>query len=160
MNSHRYAFVEFRDADAAAHALNELNEHPFDTKHTFLVNRFADIENFADLDETYVEPPREEYHTKVHCRFFPETVWIDEVIEQFKEVVEWSITVCRSRGTHIKVFLCPCLPTLSPMSKPLTETLSPLARGYHGRVITASYKPPTRIHPPPRRPDSTCSNRL
>jgi len=62
---HRYAFVEFRNADAATHALNEMNGHPFDTKHTFFVNRFTDIEKFADLDETYVEPQREEYHPKV-----------------------------------------------------------------------------------------------
>jgi hypothetical protein len=64
---HRYAFIEFRNADAATYALNELNGHPFDTKHTFLVNRFTDIEHFADLDETYVDPPREEYRTKVRC---------------------------------------------------------------------------------------------
>jgi translation initiation factor 3 subunit B len=65
--THRYAFIEFRNADAAAYALNELNGHPFDAKHTFLVNRFTDIEHFANIDETYVEPPREEYRTKVRC---------------------------------------------------------------------------------------------
>jgi translation initiation factor 3 subunit B len=42
-----------------------MNGHPFDAKHTFLVNRFTDIEKFADLDETYVEPQREDYHAKV-----------------------------------------------------------------------------------------------
>jgi translation initiation factor 3 subunit B len=46
-----------------------MNGHPFDAKHTFLVNRFTDIEKFADLDETYVEPQREEYHSKVHLSF-------------------------------------------------------------------------------------------
>ena len=65
LNLHRYAFIEFRNADAAAYALNELNGHPFDAKHTFLVNRFTDIDTFANLDETYVEPQREEYRTKV-----------------------------------------------------------------------------------------------
>jgi hypothetical protein len=49
LNPERYAFIDFRNADAAAYVLNELNRHPFDTKHTFLVNSFADIENFADL---------------------------------------------------------------------------------------------------------------
>jgi hypothetical protein len=62
---HRYAFVEFRNADAASYALNELNGHPFDAKHTFFVNRFTDIEKFANLDGTYVEPQQEEYHPKV-----------------------------------------------------------------------------------------------
>ncbi|KAH9004158.1 translation initiation factor eIF-3b [Lactarius hatsudake] len=66
--SNGYAFIEFRNADAATYALNELNGHPFDTKHTFLVNRFTDIEKFADLDETYVEPQREEYLIKEHLR--------------------------------------------------------------------------------------------
>ena len=42
-----------------------MNGHPFDARHTFQINRFTDIERFADLDETYVEPEREEYHTKV-----------------------------------------------------------------------------------------------
>ncbi|KAH8981791.1 translation initiation factor eIF-3b [Lactarius hatsudake] len=68
LNPHRYAFIEFRNADAATYALNELNGHPFDAKHTFLVNRFTDIEKFADLDETYVELQREEYLTKEHLR--------------------------------------------------------------------------------------------
>lgn len=69
LSLYRYAIVEFRNADAATHALNEMNGHPFDTKHTFLVNRFTDIEKFANLDETYVEPQREEYHSKVRLSF-------------------------------------------------------------------------------------------
>ncbi|KAH9042966.1 eukaryotic translation initiation factor eIF2A-domain-containing protein [Lactarius deliciosus] len=67
MNPH-YAFIEFRSADAATYALNELNGHPFDAKHTSLVNRFTDIEKFTDLDEMYVEPQREEYLTEEHLR--------------------------------------------------------------------------------------------
>jgi hypothetical protein len=69
---YRYAFIEFRNADAAAYALNEMNGHPFDAKHTFLVNRFTDVEKYANLDETYVEPQREEYHSKARrslCNF-------------------------------------------------------------------------------------------
>jgi translation initiation factor 3 subunit B len=46
-----------------------MNGHPFDAKHTFLVNRFTDIEKFAELDETYVEPQKEEYHAKVRIHF-------------------------------------------------------------------------------------------
>jgi translation initiation factor 3 subunit B len=65
----RYAFLEFRNADAATYALNELNGHPFDAKHTFFVNRFTDIEKFANLDETYVEPQREEYRPKARLSF-------------------------------------------------------------------------------------------
>jgi hypothetical protein len=46
-----------------------MNGHPLDTKHTFFINRFTDIEKFADMDETYVEPQREEYHAKVCLAF-------------------------------------------------------------------------------------------
>ena len=67
---YRYVFIEFRNAEAATHALNEMNGHPFDTTHTFFVNRFTDIEKFADMDETYVEPQQEEYFAKV-CLSFP-----------------------------------------------------------------------------------------
>lgn len=62
---HSYVFIEFRNADEATLALTAMNGHPFDAKHTFQINRFTDIERYADLDETYVEPEREEYHTKV-----------------------------------------------------------------------------------------------
>lgn len=62
---HRYVFIEFRNAEMATHALNEMNGYPFDATHTFFVNRFTDIEKFADIDETYVEPQPEEYVAKV-----------------------------------------------------------------------------------------------
>ncbi|KAI0253691.1 translation initiation factor eIF-3b [Lactifluus subvellereus] len=67
--SNGYVFIEFRNADAAAYALNEMNGHPFDRSNTFLVNRFTDIDKYANLDETYVEPQREEYHPKARPSF-------------------------------------------------------------------------------------------
>lgn len=60
-----YIFVDAGSADAAAFAINAMHGHPFDAKHTFLVNRFTDIEEYADMDETYVEPKIEEFHPKV-----------------------------------------------------------------------------------------------
>jgi len=48
-NGSRYAFIEFQNADAAAYALSEVNGLPFDTKHTLLVNRYTDIENFENF---------------------------------------------------------------------------------------------------------------
>ena len=42
-----------------------MNGHPFDAKHTFRINRFTDIERYANMDETYVEPKVEEYRPKV-----------------------------------------------------------------------------------------------
>lgn len=61
----RFIFIEFRTADEATFALNEMNGHPFDKTHTFRVNRFSDIEKYANLNETYLEPKREEYQSKV-----------------------------------------------------------------------------------------------
>lgn len=42
-----------------------MNGHPFDAKHTFRINRFTDVERYASIDETYVEPAVEEYRPKV-----------------------------------------------------------------------------------------------
>jgi translation initiation factor 3 subunit B len=60
-----FGFVDFRSVEDANLALSTMNNHPFDAKHTFKVNRFTDIEHFTSLDETYVEPPVETYQTKV-----------------------------------------------------------------------------------------------
>jgi translation initiation factor 3 subunit B len=51
-----------------------MNGHQFDVTHTFFINRFTDIEKFADMDETYVEPEQEEYHAKV-CLLFRLVTW-------------------------------------------------------------------------------------
>lgn len=66
----RFVFMEFKSADDAMYALNVMNGHPFDAKHTFLVNRFSDVERFAELDETFVEPEPEEYQSKVQRTMF------------------------------------------------------------------------------------------
>lgn len=57
--------MEFRTPDEAAFAIEALNGHQFDTRHVFYCNRFTDIEKFANLDETYVEPKVEEFVPRV-----------------------------------------------------------------------------------------------
>ena len=57
--------MEFKNADDASRALATMNGHPFDAKHIFMINRFTDFERYLNLDETYVEPPPEEYKPKV-----------------------------------------------------------------------------------------------
>lgn len=42
---------------------------PFDARHTFKINHFTDIERYAELDETYVEPKAEEYQPRVCLPF-------------------------------------------------------------------------------------------
>jgi len=46
-----------------------MDGHPFDARHTFRVNKFTDIEYFADWDEEYTEPPAEEYVPRVRQLF-------------------------------------------------------------------------------------------
>jgi translation initiation factor 3 subunit B len=45
--------------------MSAMHEHPFDQKHTFNVNRFNDIEQYAELDETYSDPKLETYKPRV-----------------------------------------------------------------------------------------------
>jgi hypothetical protein len=47
-----------------------MHGHPFDSKHTFHVNRFADIERFGSMDEMYVEPKLEPYMPRVRFLLF------------------------------------------------------------------------------------------
>ncbi|KAF8642321.1 hypothetical protein AX16_009591 [Volvariella volvacea WC 439] len=63
-----FAFIELRNVDDANLAISALHNHPFDAKHTFKVNRFTDIERYANLDETYVEPATEVYVPREHLR--------------------------------------------------------------------------------------------
>lgn len=60
-----YAFVDFRTVEDANLALSALNNHPFDSKHTFKLNRFTDIEGYANMDESYSDPKYEEFKPKV-----------------------------------------------------------------------------------------------
>ena len=63
--------------DDANLALSTMHNHPFDAKHTFKLNRFTDIERFADMDETYVEPETEEYTPRVRLSSPPNPIVID-----------------------------------------------------------------------------------
>jgi hypothetical protein len=46
-----------------------MNNHPFDAKHTFKLNRFSDVERYANMNETFVEPETEEYAPRVLAYF-------------------------------------------------------------------------------------------
>ena len=61
----RYAFIEFNSAKEADFALSTMNGFQFDSKHQFSINLFTDIEKFATLDESFVEPKAQEYRPKV-----------------------------------------------------------------------------------------------
>ncbi|KAL0951051.1 hypothetical protein HGRIS_007791 [Hohenbuehelia grisea] len=63
-----YLFIDFKSVDEANLALASMHNHPFDAKHIFKLNRFTDVERYAELDETYVEPETEEYTAREHLR--------------------------------------------------------------------------------------------
>lgn len=60
-----YVFMEFKTPEEAAYAINAMHGHPFDARHTFYVNYFTDVEKYAELDVTFVEPEQEPYQPKV-----------------------------------------------------------------------------------------------
>jgi hypothetical protein len=64
----RYILVEFRTPDEANFALQAMHGHAFDARHQFKLNRFTDVELYANMDETYVEPQTEEFKPRVRKR--------------------------------------------------------------------------------------------
>lgn len=57
----RYLFIEFKTREDAEYAINAMNDVPFDSKHTFRLNHFLDVEKYTEMDPTYVEPKSEVY---------------------------------------------------------------------------------------------------
>ena len=70
-----------------------MNGHPFDVTHTFFINRFTDIEKFADMDEAYVEPEREEYHAKVCLSFRLVTLAAELMRHRSTSALGWLIAL-------------------------------------------------------------------
>ena len=48
-----------------------MNNVPFDSKHTFHLNHFLDVEKYAEMDPTYVEPETEVYKPGVRDWMWP-----------------------------------------------------------------------------------------
>lgn len=57
--------MDFRDGNDATNALLAMNNFSFDARHTFKLNRFSDVEKYANMDDTYIEPEEEEYMPRV-----------------------------------------------------------------------------------------------
>ena len=57
----RYLFMEFKTREDAEYAINAMNDVPFDSKHTFRLNHFLDVEKYTEMDPTYIEPKSEVY---------------------------------------------------------------------------------------------------
>ena len=54
-----------KTAELASTAVTAMHGHPFDSKHTFLVNHFTDVEKYMKMEEAYIEPQQEEYQPRV-----------------------------------------------------------------------------------------------
>ncbi len=65
----RYLFIEFGTPEEANNAIAIMDRFPFDAKHTFLLNRFTDIDRFITLNEQYKEPEFAPYKARVHLSF-------------------------------------------------------------------------------------------
>lgn len=71
-----YAFAEFNTAEEANVAMGAMQGFHFDKEHTLILNRFTDIEKFANMDEEYAEPEPEEYKSRVRIGSIDECVRI------------------------------------------------------------------------------------
>lgn len=53
--------MEFKTSEEASLAMTTMQGFQFDARHTFIINRFSDIERYANMEPTYVEPKHSEY---------------------------------------------------------------------------------------------------
>ena len=67
----RYVFIEYATPEQAAAAIKSKNGHALDKSHKLRVNRFTDVEKYANSPENYVEPEIEPYVKAVCSYFFP-----------------------------------------------------------------------------------------
>ncbi|KAJ7597144.1 eukaryotic translation initiation factor eIF2A-domain-containing protein [Mycena floridula] len=63
-----FAFIEFRSVEDANIGLLAMHNYELDAKHQFKINKFTDVERFSNWDESYQEPPAEEYVPREHLR--------------------------------------------------------------------------------------------
>ncbi|KZV94100.1 translation initiation factor eIF-3b [Exidia glandulosa HHB12029] len=63
-----YLFIEFPSDDEATLAIAHMDHFAFDPKHTFRVNRFTDIEKYANMDAAFAPPEPEPFKPREHLR--------------------------------------------------------------------------------------------
>jgi translation initiation factor 3 subunit B len=60
-----FIFIEFNTAEEADRARNVMDRHAFDAKHRFHITLLSDLDDYANMDEGFVEPEPEEFKSKV-----------------------------------------------------------------------------------------------
>ncbi|KAJ1997563.1 Translation initiation factor 3 subunit b, partial [Coemansia thaxteri] len=86
-----YMFIEFETAELAQRAIQHLNGYKLDSKHTFLANRFMDIEKYTEVEDAYRAPPVEQFEEREHLRS-----WLtdDCARDQFAMYADHDLSVC------------------------------------------------------------------
>jgi hypothetical protein len=67
----RFAFIAFDSAEQVNSVVKQIDGHRLDRQHVLAVNKFADIERYLKLGETFEAPKREEFKERVRERDFP-----------------------------------------------------------------------------------------
>ncbi|KAM9967371.1 hypothetical protein ACTFIW_001455 [Dictyostelium discoideum] len=63
-NTKGFAFIEYSKKESAIDAATSLNNYPLDKSHTLKVNLLDDFSKFANFEETYKPPTREDFKPK------------------------------------------------------------------------------------------------
>ena len=103
-----YLFMEFKTREDADYAINAMNNVPFDSKHTFRLNHFLDVEKYAKMDPTYVEPETEVYKPGVRNYVWPRRSPSDPVLGTSARLVgrlpgKGPIRYIQGRRSHSKL---------------------------------------------------------
>ncbi|OLL26854.1 Eukaryotic translation initiation factor 3 subunit B [Neolecta irregularis DAH-3] len=66
--SQGFLFLEYENPQQANRAIQELNDHPLDKRHTLKVNLFTDVEKYANVPDEFEPPQEEPYFEQEHLR--------------------------------------------------------------------------------------------
>ncbi|TIB88136.1 eukaryotic translation initiation factor 3 subunit B [Wallemia mellicola] len=63
-----YIFLTLKNSQEATNLIARLDNAPFDSKHTFLINKFSEIDQYLNASDQFVQPTIQEYKPKDHLR--------------------------------------------------------------------------------------------
>lgn len=64
-----FMFVTLNSVPEAVAFQRALHDYKFDKRHTFRVVLLSDVDKYEQLEETYAEPPKEEWKPRVRSAF-------------------------------------------------------------------------------------------
>ena len=78
INTFSFIFIEFNTAEEADRARSTMDRHPFDAKHRFSINLLSELDDYANMDETFVEPEPQEFVPKVASKNYHSSVVLSD----------------------------------------------------------------------------------